>query len=250
MRKVSRDLCALKAMWVHVRPNPTQAQLWSKIPQADAHQLPRRAHVIDLSGTPEDVFARFSSSGRRNVRRATRLGVTTSTFTGGVGLETYYHELFLPSVRWAKKQGEPSAFAILRARRRDPLQKLASLATSLGDSFRLTMAYVDGRAAAGNIVLGGPNAHYTRGAMNHHAAKTDAVYLGLWTASEHACLQGHKWFHMGESGDNQTMSAYKERCGATAHEYNEYRYERVPTLAIDTHARNLAKRIIGFQQTE
>ena len=51
---------------------------------------------------------------------------------------------------------------------------------------------------------------------------------------------------MGETGDNKNLASFKERFGAVAYDYCEYRYERVPALAIDRGTRTMVKRLIKF----
>lgn len=245
---ISEDLAGLRSVSIHVRPNPTQAVHWSRLPRHHAVALERRAHVLSLDRPLDKVFARMSASARRNVRLAEKAGVNVRTYVGGAELDTYYNLLYLPSLkRWANQQHEPGALARIRGMRRDPLAKLKGLAESLGTSFWLTVASVDGQAAAGNIVLAGPNAHYTRGAMNELGASTAASHAAMWHAIERAAGERARWFYMGDSGSNTNLAAYKERLGAKQYDYQEFRYERLPLLSVENGARNLVKRVIGFK---
>jgi hypothetical protein len=103
--------------------------------------------------------------------------------------------------------------------------------------------------AAANIVLWGPtNAHATRGALDYDVgAKTNAAYAAEWAAIRDACDAGFSSYHMGETGQNQSLADYKERFGARGLDYNEYRLERVPLLALDKALRTTVKRLIGFK---
>jgi hypothetical protein len=244
---IDADLQQCSALWVHVRPNPSQGDVWSEVRPETATTLPRRAHLLRLARDSDEVFAACRASARRHIRRAERQGVEYRTTTAGAGLDTYYDELFIPSVeRWAAKQNEPLALARLRAGRRDPLARLQAIGRSLGSSFRLTMAYVDDRVAAGNIVLVGPNAHYTRGAMNERAEKTGAAYGAMWHAISQCCDDRLDWFHLGETGSSASLASYKEAFGAEPVDYHEYRYEKLPLLAVDQRARSLIKSLIRF----
>ena len=172
-----------------------------------------------------------------------------TTHVGGEKLDVYY-DLYLGAIeRWASRQHEPIALARFRALRRDPLRKLEQIAQRLGSSFRLFLASVDGVPAATNIVLWGPNnAHSTRGAMDYElGAKANAAYAADWAAIRDACDAGFSSYQMGESGQNKSLADYKERFGARPIDYNEYRLERLPLLAMDKAVRTSVKRLIGFK---
>ena len=250
--EIVTDLTSDQALYTHIRPNPIQASIWAEADTAGALAVPRRAHVIDLSGGAEATWARFRNSGRRGTRTAERMGVVVTTHLGGDMLDVYYNKLYLRSVeRWAGRQREPLALARFRASRRDPLTKLQAIAQTLGPAFRLYLASVDGEPAAGNIVLSGPqNAHSTRAALNYSlASKTKAAYAADWAAIRDACDAGFKWYHLGESGQNQSLGEYKERFGARPIDYSEYRIERLPVLAVDNALRSTAKLLIGFKDS-
>lgn len=247
--QISADLSELPALWVHVRPNPLQAQAWRGIPSGTATPIARRAHVIELDDDPELATTRFGKNARRNVAKAANKGVEVRTFHGGDQLDVYYDELFLPSVlRWADRQNEPKRLAHFRATRRDPLAKLQALGQALGDSFKLTLAYVDDRPAAGNVVVTGPNSHYTRGAMNELGEATGAAYAAMTHAITTASERGDRWFHMGETGQSEGLARYKEGFGAVGVDYNEFRYERLPFYAVNQAARGVVKRLIRFDE--
>lgn len=244
------DLREDRAVYSHVRPNPLQQRAWSEANTVPAKPITRRAHLVDLGGGIDETHDRFRRSGQRGVRLAERAGVEVTTHLAGEALDQYYERLYLPSIqRWAARQHEPLALARVRATRRDPLAKLQKIAATLGDSFRLYLGWVEGELAVGNVVVAGPhNSHATRGAMNYDlAGKSRASYAADWAAIRDACAAGHRWYQMGESGENQSLAAYKERFGATAVDYNEYRVERLPLLEIDAGLRTAAKKLIGFR---
>ncbi len=244
------DLAADEAIYTHLRPNPLKAAIWEKADTSVARSIPRCAHVLSLAGGLEATQRRFRKSGRVGIRRAERSGVEVSVFLGGEMLDVYYEKLYMVSVeRWAERQREPLVLARARGRHRDPLAKLETLARYLGDSFRMYLAFLDGEPVAGNIVLAGPNnSHSTRGAMDGDKARgSRAAYAAEWASIKDACEAGHRSFQLGESGNNRSLSDYKERFGAEPIEYNEYRIERLPLLTLDGWARNTTKRLIGFR---
>jgi hypothetical protein len=246
---IMADLDSHGSLYTHIRPNPLQADHWNAANLGSARVIPRRAHVIDLSGGAEATYQRFHKSGRTGVKRSVKAGVEVRTFVGGEHLDVYFRDLYLPSVeRWAARQREPLALARFRSRRRDPFEKLHTIALTLGTAFRLYVAFVEGQPAAGTIVLFGSSAHKTRAALDYDVARnTSAAYAAEWAAIQDACQAGCAWYQMGESGQNTSLSEYKERFGAEALDYAEYRMERLPLLAVDAACRSVVKRAIGFR---
>lgn len=249
---ISTHLASSRVVYTHIRPNPLQADAWAGAATGRAGTVPRRAHIVNLEGGAEATAERFRKSGRRGISRAEKAGVEVSLHLGGEMLEVYYQHLYLPSLaRWAKRQQEPLRLALFRANLRDPLRKLQMIAATLGPTFRLYLATVDGQPVAGNIVLWGPtNAHATRGAFDYElGAKTNANYATDWAAIRDASDAGFVSYQMGESGQNTGLADYKERFGAKPIDYCEYRFERLPLLSIDAAARKAVKRVIGFKDS-
>jgi hypothetical protein len=246
---VFADLAARPALRTSIRPNPLSAPLWAAAKPHAAACISRRAHVLDLTGGFSHVSSkRFTASARSGIRKAERIGVVVERDTSGKLVPVFY-ELFQRSLdRWAQRQHEPRWLAHWRARRRDPIRKFQAMGSMLGNGFRLWVAWVDGRAAAAILVLQGPNAHYTRGAMDHDlAGPAHANDLLHRMAIEEACKEGCRHYHMGESGSSESLARFKERFGAEAHDYSEYDMERLPIRKATVPLRQLVKRVIGFK---
>ena len=112
---VARDLARLPAVQVTVRPNPLHAPAWLEATRGTGViATPRRAHVLDLAGGPDEVWnRRFASSARRGVRKAQANDVEIRV--DGLGLLSDFRTLFDLSVeRWAAQQHEPVLLAKLR----------------------------------------------------------------------------------------------------------------------------------------
>jgi hypothetical protein len=110
------------------------------------------------------------------------------------------------------------------------------------------VAWLDGQPAAAIVVLKGTNADDILGAMNKElAASTGANALLHRLAIEDACLSGCRYYHMGESGSSAPLARFKSGFGAKAYPYAEYRLERIPITTVDTHLRNIVKRLLGFK---
>lgn len=245
------DLAARPALRIAVRPNPRRGQLWAAACPPGITVVPRRAHVLDLDGGFDQVWTtRFPSRTRGKIRKAERAGVSVECDMTGRFVPDFY-DLYQQSVtRWATRQKEPRALAYWRATRRDPIERLRHMAGTMGRQCQIWLARLDGEPIAGMIVLrGGNNAHYTRGAMNAElAGPSQANYLLFSRAIEDACRGGAAQFHMGESGTSSSLSFFKERFGAVAHEYAEYRFERLPITRMDGLLRQVVKRAVGFEE--
>ncbi len=243
------DLAALGVARVSVRVDPVADGHWRHLATDDrVLVVPRTAHVADLHGDADTHLAALSKQTRFNIRKAGRRGVRVEVGAGGALLADHY-ELFLRSVeRWAGSQHEPLVLARWRAARRDPLAKLERIGRHLGDRFRVVVGYVDDRPAASAIVLLGATTRYTRGAIDTELTRgtcaNDAVH---WRAVELAYEHGARRYNMGETGSATGLARFKERFGAVAVPYGEYRLESLPITGADRAMRGVVKRIVGFQ---
>ena len=248
VRSVVSDLQSLGLQRLWVRPNPLAAGHWDAAAADAALVIPRRGHIVDLSGGIAAVESRMHRGTRKYIRRAERLGVRVDVTRGGAGLDAYYR-LYLASIdRWAARQHEPLPLARWRGRLRDPLSKLQAMARHLGPSFVLALAYVDEEPVYGSIMLLGRTAHVTRSAMDvDRVGPTKAGTLIHQAFLRLACAEGCTWYHLGETGSSESLAQFKEGFGAVAYDYAEYRFEALPYTRIDQTARRVIKRAIGFR---
>ncbi len=246
------ELATLNALRLHIRPNPLHAAHWraATAGRPGITAVPGLAHVLDLEGGFEHVFAtRFTSAARTRSRRAERAGVVVET-GHSPALVTEFHDLLIASFRrWAKRQHEPAALAVARGRLRDPRAKFDAIAAALGDRLQIRVARIDGRPAAASIVLrGGNNAHYTRAAIDPEVlGGVPATVLLQRAAIADACAAECRSLHMGESGWNPGLTQFKQQFGARPYEYDEYWIERLPLHRAATAARSAVKSAIGFR---
>ncbi|MCU1455865.1 MAG: hypothetical protein JWN46_4011 [Acidimicrobiales bacterium] len=248
---VVEDLRASRNPWVRIRPNPLHAHAWSDgaALAGGTLEIPRRAHVLRLDVDPDEIFrTRFTSACRRAVRSAEKAGLIVEVDAKGA-LAPVFHDLLQRSVeRWAGSQHEPLALARWRADRRDPLRKFEAWSRALDGGCRILVARRAGRAIAAMVILQGHNAHMTRSAMDRELVGHDRPNeLLMWHAIRDAAEAGCQWFHLGESGQSENLSRYKEKYGAVPMEYAEHRIERVPATSVDTAVRSAVKRLIGFR---
>lgn len=243
------DLARSSFLSMSLVPNPRQGELWRVAQPKGAVVVPRRAHVIDLEGGFDRVWKeRFASKTRNKVRKAEKSGLVVESDTSGRLVKVFYG-LFRRSIdRWAEQQHEPRWLAHWRAEQRDPLAKLEHIASYMGEACRVWVAWQDDRPVAASLVMYGVNADYMMGAMDKElAAPTNANDLLQKHAIEEACRLGCRYYHMGESGESAGIGEFKERLGARAYPYQEYRLERLPLNQMDKGLRGLVKRAIGFK---
>ncbi len=249
VKSVLDDLSTLPVGQISIRPNPLQVEIWREAAEGNWLAIPRRAHVLDLEGGIEHVRLKcFNSSGRRHLRQAQKANIEIAS-GNSPSLVSEFHSLLLLSFdRWAHQQGEPSALARWRGLRRDPESKFQALARTIGKMFQIWIARVNGEPAAAILVIGGHQAHYTRGAMNKDlAGPVAANYLLHSLAMEDACRRGCRYYHMGESGNSKSLSDFKEKFGAVPVDYLEFRHERLPISRTEALARSLVKRMVGMK---
>jgi hypothetical protein len=239
----ARDLSNSPAMRTSVRPNPLSGQTWRAVVPRTVVAVPRRAHVLDLSGGFDAVWtSRFTGTARTAARKAERSGITIECDTTGRLVPVFY-DLYLESLeRW--NPGRLGMVSRWRGRRRDSLEKFTTVSKNLGDRCRVWVARLDGRAVASIVTfVHGANANYWRGAMNEAlAGPTRANYLLQRMAIEDACAAGCQQYHMGETGTSVSLAQFKSRFGARPHDYEEYRFERLPLTTAQSHLDLLVER--------
>lgn len=249
IRLLLDDLQRRRGVYLRLRPDPFDADLWAEAAPDGIVTTPKRAHVLDLTPSEEELRRGLQKERRRSLRKAEEGGLRVELDTTGALLPTYYGLYEKSLARWAARSHEPVALATWRGRRRDPLSKLQTIATYLGDRFRLWMAFVDDRPAAGGITLLGNTAHDTRGAMDRElAGPTSANILLQWLAILDAKAAGATTMHLGESGTSATLASYKEHYGARSVPYRDYRIERLPVTRADRAARELVKSLVRFRE--
>jgi Acetyltransferase (GNAT) domain len=247
--EIFADLRRQPVLRTSVRPNPLQEAAWAAARPRDVVRVPRLAHVLDLTGGFDEVWAtRFKGSARTGVRKAEKAGLVVESDTTGRLVPAYYRLYELSLQRWAAHQHEPEALARWRGRRRDSERKLAAITRSLGENCRIWLARLGERPVAGIVVVHAANASYTRGAMDVEVAgPTRANYLLHKLAIADACTRGCRRYHMGETGASQQLAQFKTRFGAVGVPYAEYHVERLPLTAADHRLRRAVKTVIGFR---
>lgn len=243
-----------------IRPNPLQADIWDEGMDLAAGsdpdfrstllRVPRVSHILELDPDFDEVWmGRFKSTTRTAVRKAEKSNLTIESDTSGKLIPVFYDLLLQSFERWAEQQNKPTWMARKWSERRDPLHKFEKIDRLLGSTCKTWVAYKDGEPAAALLILQDRNTNYSRGAMNKAlAGPTRANVLLQKLAIEEACQTGSRYYYMGETGESSSLAQFKERFGAQAHAYHEYRFERVPLTLSVRRVRSVAKRILGYRE--
>jgi hypothetical protein len=246
---ILNDLRAAGFLSVRIRPNPLHSAIWSSVSMGQS--IARRAHVLNLDGGFQTVWEKRFSSRLRGVIRKAERGVEVEFDTTGRLLPQFYALLEKSFLRWAKMYHEPRLVALWRGRRRDPYARFEAMSAAMGEACQVGLASIEGVPVASIIVLRGLNANYSRGAMDaERVGNSGANELLHKLAIEDAARSGCNHYHMGESGRSSSLSRFKEKFGAVAHDYNERCIERLPLAQIDRTARSAVKRLIGFKDAD
>ena len=220
-----------------IRPDPLDFPAWAAaVDDSVTLTIPRRAHVIDLTGGAErGLRSKFSKSARRGTRLA-----ETRRRPGGDRPDRRPAGGLLPAL---PAVGRPLGRAAARAAGAGPVPgppagsaepSCRRWRSTLGKAFAVTLAYVDDQPAFGSITLLGQTAHDTRAAMDKdRVGATCAGDLVQWRTIQLACDLGCTAYHLGESGPSASLAQYKEKFGAEPVDYAELRLERLPYTRAD-----------------
>jgi CelD/BcsL family acetyltransferase involved in cellulose biosynthesis len=227
-----------------VVPNPRLDHRWSDAAPW-SYTSPKWNYELDAADGYDHVWKhRFRSKVRRAVRKAEKSDVVIERDITG-RLMRLFAPLYEESVlRWAAHSGMPACLARWRAARLESLAKFEYVARTFGEACETWMAFVDGRPAAGIIVLTqGSNADYWRGAMNLElAGPVRANDLLHARAIEAACRRGVTRYSFGISDPGSSLARFKEGFGATALPYSGYVLESVPIRRATRAGRRLLRR--------
>lgn len=246
---VLADLLHEPLLVAAVRPAPTAADAWAPAVPEGAVRIPHMSQIVPLDGGFDCVWRAFSSSVRRNCRKAVRRDVSAERDDTG-RLVPVFDALYRRCVdRWARQQHEPRWLAHWRSRHRDPVEKFQNVAARLGPACQVWVAWRAGEAIASVVVVThGCQSTMWRAAIDKDAGRgTGATELLHQLAIEEACEKGHRLFHLGDSAPSSSLAHNKRGFGARDAWYYGYRFERLPVTAVDQFVRRQAKKVIGFR---
>ena len=171
-------------------------------------------HALRLSGDADELREGFSSSVRRNLRKAQRSGLTVQTTRTREAVSQFY-KLHLRT-RW-RHGAPPQPFRFFDNIYRHLIE--------VGSGF-VTLASRDGKAVAGAVYLThGKNAVYKFGASDERYNQYRANNLVMWEAIKYLCKTGAKNLHFGRtSPDNDGLRRFKLGWGAQEEAIRYWRF--------------------------
>ncbi len=210
-------------------------------------------HVLDLRGGFEPVYANFTRSTKKTLRKAERAGLKVECDSSGRLVHIYY-DLYLEWVRSrAAERNLPSWVMLRRARRRESLRKFQDMAESLGTSSKTWVAWFQDHPIAAKIGLSYKSRAFAfRGYSNHALANplgaNDVLHRYM---IEDACRAGCTSYNLGGSGGVPGLEAYKAKLGGVATAFPVYTIEspaiKLLTQAVDSLA-SATRALAGHRQ--
>jgi hypothetical protein len=247
VRDVIADLAALPALRTRVVPSTADAPVWAASAPATVARTAMSAYVVDLSGGFETVWAeRFSKKARYKSRKAERDGIVVEMDTTG-RLLPEFGALYQRSVdAWSQAYFLPTPLARRVIDGRHPHAKLEVVARRLGERCQIWIARRNGQAVSGIVVMSyGAAATYWKGATDKAlVGASGATDLLHRRAIEEACRAGRTRYDLGVSG-LASLTAFKTSIGAVRHDYQAYRFERLPLTDAQEALRTGLKRAAG-----
>lgn len=202
------DSPAIETALLHTAAELTQADHYSylelKTRQPIAHenfQPSTLNHIseLDLSPSLDDLFAAFTTSNRRNIRKGEKAGFQIREGLSAANVQAFYDL----EVATRMYQGSPVY----------PPQFFPTMAELCGEHLRLYMMSLDGHDVAGILMLNfGDWAIYGYGAWLRDEAKLYPMNALIWHAIQRAKEQGHRVFDFGTTPlHNEGLLEFKQR---------------------------------------
>ena len=205
-------------------------------------------HVLDLSGGFERVWReKFRGTTRTAIRKAESSGLEVQTDNTGRLVPVFYRLYLTWIARRASERRLPVALQVYRARRRESLLKFQVIARMLGDACQVWVAWLGDLPVATAISLThGSHAIFYRGYSDKpFASPARANELLQRSMIEDACRRGCTDYNMGGAGAAPIpgLSAYKEKFGATSHDFPVYTLESTAMRRMESLSASLGKEV-------
>ena len=209
------DLVRVEPQWEQAAP----LTAWfaeRRFAVARQHIMPPRTIVVDLSPSPDAIWAAFRSNTRNRVRLAEKRGVTVRAGTAGE-MATFVRLLDETNARHGLRPARPDQY------------HLAAQHFGDGDRMRLFLASADGVDLAGIVVFAwGATATYLWGASagSDEARQLNPNQLLHWTAMQWARARGCVHYDLFGVPDQDEAVLEAEYGRQTGGWWNLYRFKR------------------------
>jgi len=172
-------------------------------------------HTLDLTGTAEQIFSRFRSNTRRNIRKALQEGVEVKIASSPDSIKEFYRLNCLTR----KEHGlPPQPYEFFKNIFRHVLRK------GFGS---VILASYRGKTIAGSVFFHfGRKALYKYGASDRAYQSLRANNLVMWEAIQGYAQRGYQSLCFGRTEmENQGLLQFKSGWGTTEHLIRYYRYD-------------------------
>jgi hypothetical protein len=246
VRGVVEDLRRSPGLRTTVVPSVSDARAWVEGVPAGVDRCAATMYSVDLTGGFDAAWGRrVSKTERYKARKAERLGVEIESDDTG-RLLPVFDRLYETSMRaWAQESALPSSVAGSLLRRRFPHATLEQVASRLGSTCRVWIAWKGGEPLSGLVVLShGPAATLFKGATDKERVRTlPASTLLHRSVIEAASAEGRTRYELSGSGQ-ESLTRFKLNLGARPVESFMYRFERMPVTATERSMRGGLRRVI------
>jgi O-antigen/teichoic acid export membrane protein len=232
---VCDDLAAGQSLSVSARPGYAAAPIWAGVADS-GFVVPRTVHVAECGGSFDEYFARsLTVSQRARLRSAERhlerAGVVMSSGNSPDLVRSFY-QVYLRWIEWrAVQRREPVPLALWRARRSEPFEKFATVASRLGPACHICVAALDDMPIGAMMSLHAADTAVSWRVFTDRAAAPARFRLFELLPVEalrHACECGCRQIEMGESVGKRDLTQITERLGAREVSSPEYCFQRLP----------------------
>ena len=181
-------------------------------------------HVLDLSGGEEEVFKKFKSSTRRNIRKAKKQGVKVEIRNDAGGLNEYYRLHTITRKRHGLPP-QPQKF----------FSKIHEHIISREKGFVVLAKHGSEYIAGGVYFYFGANAIYKYGASDKAFQHLRGNNLVMWEAIRWFMDQGFKTFHFGRTDPgNKGLARFKRGWGTREEALKYHKFDFKKSTFVDS----------------
>ena len=209
---IFQRLARVDTAYLHVMGNPYIEQ---DLPPSYSRSQ-QYTHLLNLETGWEAIFGNYSSTKRRHIRKAAKMGVTVSVAQTEQEFRDYYRVYEDTLRRWGT--GTLNQY---------PYRLFEQIYQQRSEATKLWVAKVNGEIVSGNLILyHNQNASYWHGATREDYFDYHPAPLLMNEIISDACQRGLRYYDFGPSGGLEGIERYKEEFGAQRKYFSSYIWDR------------------------
>jgi hypothetical protein len=209
---IFRRLARTDAAYLHVMGNPYVDQ---NLPPT-YRRTQQYTHLLDLAAGWEAISGHYSSTKKRYIRKAVKMGVTISVAQTEQEFRDYYRVYEDTLRRWGT--GTLNQY---------PYRLFEQIYRRRSEATKLWVAKVNGEIVSGNLILyHNQNASYWHGATLEDYFDYHPAPLLMNEIICDACQIGLRYYDLGPSGGLEGVERFKEEFGAQRRYFSSYIWDR------------------------